>query len=118
MPKHLHLTAHLVTEELERRYRQAHDPVARSHYQIVWLVARGRLTRDIAAVTGYSPNWIGQLARRYNREGPAALGDRRQANVGATPLLTPEQQKKFDALQKARQDVRNAMQELHQAMAE
>ena len=34
------------------------------------------------------------------------------------PILTPEQQKKFDALQKARQDMRNAMQELHSAMAE
>jgi transposase len=92
MPKHLHLAGHLSTEELERRYRQARAPVERSHYQIVWLIARGRPTRDIAAVTGYSPNWIGQLARRYNREGPAALGDRRQANAGATPLLTLEQQ--------------------------
>src|SRR5947209_16894099 len=34
------------------------------------------------------------------------------------PLLTQEQQTKFDALQKARQDMRNAMQELHAAMAE
>ncbi|HST30270.1 MAG TPA: hypothetical protein VLK27_05465 [Chthoniobacterales bacterium] len=34
------------------------------------------------------------------------------------PMLTPDQQTKFDALQKARQDMRNAMQELHAAMAE
>jgi periplasmic protein CpxP/Spy len=34
------------------------------------------------------------------------------------PLLTADQQSKFDALQKARQDMRNAMQELHAAMAE
>lgn len=34
------------------------------------------------------------------------------------PMLTPEQQTKFDAFQKARQDMRNAMQELHAAMAE
>ena len=34
------------------------------------------------------------------------------------PILTPDQQKKFDALQKARQDMRNAMQELHAAMSE
>ena len=34
------------------------------------------------------------------------------------PMLTPQQQTKFDALQKARQDMRNAMQELHAAMAE
>jgi protein CpxP len=32
------------------------------------------------------------------------------------PVLTPDQQTKFDALQKARQDMRNAMQELHSAM--
>ena len=34
------------------------------------------------------------------------------------PILTPDQQKKFDALQKARQDMRNAMQEMHNAMQE
>src|SRR6266704_4248481 len=34
------------------------------------------------------------------------------------PMLTPDQQKKFDALQKARQDMRSAMQELHAAMTE
>ena len=34
------------------------------------------------------------------------------------PILTPDQQKKFDTLQKARQDMRNAMKELHDAMAE
>jgi Spy/CpxP family protein refolding chaperone len=34
------------------------------------------------------------------------------------PMLTPEQQTKFDALQKARQDMRNAMQEMHAAMAQ
>jgi hypothetical protein len=81
MPKHLRLSDHLSTEDLERRYRRARAPVERSHYQIVWLIARGRLTRDIAAVTGYSPNWVGQLARRYNQRGPVALGDRRQVTV-------------------------------------
>ena len=34
------------------------------------------------------------------------------------PMLTPEQQTKFDALQKARQDMRNAMQEMHAAAAQ
>jgi Spy/CpxP family protein refolding chaperone len=34
------------------------------------------------------------------------------------PLLTPEQQTKFDAVQKARQDMRAAQQELHDAMKE
>lgn len=34
------------------------------------------------------------------------------------PILTPDQQKKFDALQKARLDMRNAMQEMHAAMTQ
>jgi periplasmic protein CpxP/Spy len=32
------------------------------------------------------------------------------------PILTADQQSKFDALQKARQDMQNAMKELHSAM--
>jgi Spy/CpxP family protein refolding chaperone len=34
------------------------------------------------------------------------------------PLLTPDQQKKFDAIQKAHQDMANAQKELHQASQE
>jgi Spy/CpxP family protein refolding chaperone len=34
------------------------------------------------------------------------------------PLLTPEQQKKFDAIQKAHQDMMNAAKELHEATKE
>jgi hypothetical protein len=34
------------------------------------------------------------------------------------PLLTSTQQAKFDAVQKAKQDMRNSMQELHQATQE
>jgi hypothetical protein len=34
------------------------------------------------------------------------------------PLLTPEQQQKFDAIQKAHQDMMNARKELHQATQE
>ena len=34
------------------------------------------------------------------------------------PLLTPEQQQKFDTIQKAHQDMMNAQKELHQAIQE
>ena len=34
------------------------------------------------------------------------------------PLLTPDQQKKFDDLQKAHQDMMNAMKEMHSAQSE
>lgn len=95
MPKHLHLQPHLSTDDLERRYRQADQPVERSHYQIIWLISQGWLTRDVMAATGYSANWVRELARRYNTDGPAGLGDGRHANPGQPALLTPAQQEEL-----------------------
>jgi transposase len=92
MPKRLQVEQHLPTDELERRYRQARDPVERSHYQIIWLVSQGHLTREVVAATGYSATWIRTICQRYNAHGPADMGDRRHANPGAAALLTPAQQ--------------------------
>ncbi len=92
MPKRITISPHLVVEELERRYRRAKDPVERSHYQIIWLVAIGKPSSEVAAVTGYSRYWIYELVRSYNRLGPEALGDWRHQNPGATPLLDDQQQ--------------------------
>ncbi len=95
MPKRIILQPHLGPAELEARYRQAKDPVERSHLQIVWLLARGKPTRVVAEHTGYSPLWIQQIARRYNADGPAGLGDRRKRNPGAAPLLDEGQRREL-----------------------
>lgn len=93
MPKKLKLTEHLNIGELEVRYRGARDSVERSHYQIVWLLSQGKLTREAAEATGYSPQWIREIARRYNERGEAGLGDGRHGNPGGVEraLLTGEQ---------------------------
>jgi transposase len=83
MPKRLELLPHATKEELEHRYRKAKDPVERSHHQIVWLLSEGRTTREVSDVTGYSPGWVRQIARRYNERGVEGLGDRRHRNPGA-----------------------------------
>ncbi len=92
MPKRLHLHPHLTTDDLERRYRQATHPVECSHFQIIWLLSQGWLTREVMAATGYSANWVREVARRYNEAGAAGLGDGRQSNPGQAALLTPAQQ--------------------------
>jgi transposase len=68
---------------LEHRYRKAKDPVERSHHQIVWLLSEGKTTGEVCEVTGYSPGWVRQIARRYNEWGVEGLGDRRHGNPGA-----------------------------------
>jgi transposase len=97
MARTLRLPAHLPVDELERRYRRARDPVERSHLQIVWLVAIGTPTAEVARVTGYSVTWVREVAGRYRTGGPAALGDRRRANPGAAPLLDAAQQARLRA---------------------
>ena len=92
MPRRLTLATHLTVDERHARYRQATDPVARSHWQIIWLRAQGTPTAQVATATGYTQPWIRSLAHRYNAGGPAALGDRRPANPGDRPLLNPTQQ--------------------------
>jgi transposase len=97
MPKRTIVTDHLSLAELEQRYRQAHDPVERSHFQIIWLLAQGKTRAEVAAVTGYGVRWIGEIVRRYNQAGPAGLGDRRHANPGGQPILSPAQQTRLGA---------------------
>jgi len=92
MPKRVTIQPLLNATELETRYRQAKDPVERSHYQIVWLLASGKTTQEVAQVTGYSLDWIRKIVRRYNQLGPDGLGDRRHENPGGEPLLSEDQQ--------------------------
>lgn len=97
MPKKIKLLPHLSTEELEDRYRSAKDSVERSHYQIVWLIARGKTTTEVMEATGYGRTWIQKLSRRYSEGGPQALGDKRHHNPGAThrALLNPKQREEL-----------------------
>jgi transposase len=98
MARTLTLPPHLPIDELERRYRAAPDPIARGHWQTVWLLARGQPTAVVADVTSYSVNWVREIARRYREDGPDGLGDRRHTNPGATPLLDAAQQDQLRAV--------------------
>lgn len=90
--RRLTIPPHLALDELEQRYRRATDPVARSQWQMVWLLRGGTPTAEVARVTGYSVNWVREVARRYREDGPAGVGDRRHGNPGAAPLLDAGQQ--------------------------
>jgi transposase len=86
------LVDHCTVAALEAHYRRARDPVARSQWQIIWLLARGEPTPAVVAATGYSAGWIATIVGRYNRDGAAGIGDQRHRNPGAQPLLSAAQQ--------------------------
>ena len=81
--------------EVEGGARKAKEPVARSHWQIVWLLAQGKTTKQIVEDTGYGLSWIRTIAHRYNEGGPQALGDRRHGNPGAEAILSRELQQQL-----------------------
>jgi transposase len=87
MPRHIRLALYLTDDELHNRYRRTDDPVERSHWHFLWLLAGGMTATAVSAVTGYSAYWIGQIARRYNSDGPDGVRDRRHATCTGRPDL-------------------------------
>jgi transposase len=92
MARRISLEPHLTIEELAGRYRSTTDPVERSRWQFLWLLARGLTAKVIASITGYCAYWIGRIARRYNEHGPDGVKDRRHQAPRSTLLLSAAQQ--------------------------
>lgn len=97
MPRSLPLADHLSADQIRDRFRACRDRTERARRQVLMLKSQGRPLDDIAAATGYTPNWASTIIRRYNDGGPAALRDRRRDHPGAPPMLGPEQQADPDA---------------------
>jgi transposase len=87
MARRIRLATHLSVDELEQRYRAAHEPHERTWWQILWLLARGQTATAIAQSTGYTRTWIGQIAKRYNTEGPAGMVNRQRTTSWRAPRM-------------------------------
>lgn len=92
----LGIEKHASVEELERGYRQAKDPIERSHWQIVWLYTQHQDAKLVAQMTAYCADWVRKLVRRYNQDGVAALQDLRHQNPGNQRILKPEQEQALE----------------------
>src|SRR5450755_5057630 len=98
MSRRIRLATHLSVEELEQRYRAAHEPHERTWWQIRWLLAQGQTATAIARSTGDTAAWIGQIAKRYNVEGPAGMVNRQHTTSWRAPrMLSVEQQEELRA---------------------
>lgn len=98
MPRQIHLQPHLSEADLEHHYRRAHDPNERTWWQMLWLLSQGGSAVEVARVTGYSAYWIGQIAKRYNEQGPPGMRNRRHTDsYRPAPLLSPALQEDLRA---------------------
>jgi transposase len=96
MGRHIQLAMHLSITDLEQRYRASCEPHERSWWQILWLLARGQTATAIADSTGYTRAWIGQIAKRYNEQGPEGMVNRQRTTSWRAPrMLSAAQQEEL-----------------------
>jgi len=67
------LKPHLTTEELRQRYRSCQKPQEKVRWHALYLISKGAVAAAAARRVGRASSWITSLARRYNREGTAAV---------------------------------------------
>lgn len=91
MPRTLLVAPHLSLEEL-RQLERSVPSADRLRVLAVRLMAEGRPATIVGPLVGFSAEWVRTLVHRYNADGPKALGDGRQRNTGAAPLLDAGQQ--------------------------
>ena|SRR5215210_2806893 len=73
MSRPIELKPHLTTEELRARYRSCQKPQEKVRWHALYLISKGMVAADAARRTGRASSWITTLARRYNRDGAAAV---------------------------------------------
>jgi len=91
------MAPHLEPHELERRYRAASDPVARSQWHMLWQLAQGKTAAIVAELTGYHVTHVRQVLHRYNDHGPDSISDRRHDNPGRALALSAAEQDELRA---------------------
>ena len=76
------LVRHLSEGDLQDMLKICGDVSEARHLQVVLALMQGRGVAETARLTGFGERWIRQLRERWNRFGPASLGDRRASGTG------------------------------------
>lgn len=105
MPAHrLEIIHHLSYEDMRKHERSCTSIMEREHWQILRLVSRpgyALSAAEAALVVDRTPDAVRRIVRRYNKEGPDGLKDRRHGRSGRKALLSEtKRQKLFSELQR------------------
>ena len=101
------LKPHLTPRGVFDHYRRTIGGVERTHWQVIYLKSQGKVTSEIAEVTGYPELWILDVIKRYNEHGPDAFVDHPEARL--VPLADHDDLKRQSAelntARKAQQEI-------------
>jgi transposase len=97
MGKRVKIQTEYTADELHERYRQAKDPVERTHWHILWLAKEGKMPQEIAELLGYTARWVRTVIGRWNERGEEGIRDHRQDAADSPMLLSQEEQEELRA---------------------
>jgi periplasmic protein CpxP/Spy len=107
---------------------QAQDPAAKNNDRPNrWHHKRGNPVEHLTKALDLTPEQQAKVQPIFDQAKPQVMAARQEAKqkimairettmAQVRPILTPAQQEKFDALKKAREDMRKARQEMHDAL--
>ena len=90
----LPIVPHLTPDQVYRRYRACRTGVEKTHWHMIWLLTRPEqplAPAQAAAAVGLTAVWARAVLKRWNADGPASLGDRRNGACGGRCKLTTDQ---------------------------
>jgi transposase len=96
MARRIELKPHLTTEELHKRYRSCPKPQEKTRWHALYLIAKGAVAADAARRVGRANSWITTLARRYNRDGAAAVTRKKSARPSHRAAVNARLGKELD----------------------
>jgi transposase len=91
MAKTLKPAPHFSLPEVEKQYKNEKEATIKTHWQIIYLRLKGKKVEEIAETVSYTPGWVREIIRRYNKEGKRGLEDKRIHNGGNRYLLDEKQ---------------------------
>jgi transposase len=94
MPKKLTLENHLTKKQLKRKYLSCQHPQEKKRWQVLSLIAEGKIAAHAAQELGMSANWVSETVHRYNQGGVAGVKNKSKNKGSRT--LTEEQVKELE----------------------
>lgn len=96
MPEPIKLKSHLTTTQLYNRYRDCRHPQEKLRWRALYLISGGEQASQAARRVGRSSAWMTKLARRYNKQGPEAIPNKRGDSIGRKSHLDKESTLELD----------------------
>jgi transposase len=96
MAERIQLKPHLTTEELGTRYRSCQKPQEKVRWHALHLISKGMVAANASRRVGRASSWITNLARRYNRDGAAAIARQKSTKPSHRAKVDAELGKELD----------------------